>query len=338
MRLAVVIVNTNEGEFLPRALGALERQTLRPARTILVDNASTDGSVEMARQQFGWVEVLQPGRNVGFAVANNLGVRAADDCELVALLNPDAFAEPGWAEALVAAAREHPGCAAFASQMVSAREPELLDGAGDAYHVSGLAWRLEGGLRRAESEHAKRPGEVFSACAGAALYRRDAFLDAGGFDESFFGYFEDTDLAFRLRLAGHGVRYVPDALVHHVGSGTTGVASDYTIYHSHRNMVWAWAKNMPWPLVAAYLPVHVAVNVLSVAAYARRGQGGLVLRAKLDALRGLPRVLRERRQLQRGRRAGALALRRLMATGREGLVAMPAIERALPRVAARRTR
>lgn len=332
MRAAVVIVNTNELKWLPRCMDALSRQTLAPMRTVVADNASTDGSVEMLRERYPWVEVLELGRNRGFAGANNAAVREIEDCELVTLLNADAFPEPRWLEALVETAREHPRAAFFASRMMRVHDPEELDGSGDMYHVSGLAWRRHNGMRIADVPLALEPAEVFSACGGAAMYRRDAWVEAGGFDESFFGYFEDTDLAFRMRLAGHRGRYVPDAVVHHVGSGTTGVESDYTLYHSHRNLVWSWVRNMPWPLLLLYLPQHLAINLGTTLWFSLRGHGAVMVRAKRDALRDLPRVLRERRELQRGRRVGARDLRGLMATGAEGLAAMPALDRELRRV------
>jgi GT2 family glycosyltransferase len=179
--------------------------------------------------------------------------------------------------------------------------------------VSGLAWRRGHGAPAAGRHLARE--EIFSPCAAAALYRRDAFLAAGGFDESFFCYFEDSDLAFRLRLAGHRCLYVPDAVVHHVGSALAGYESDFTVYHSQRNLVWAWAKNMPAGLVWRSLPQHLLLNALAVGWYAARGQRRPVLAAKCDALRGLPRVLRERRAVQRERVVGGSELEPLLARG-----------------------
>lgn len=314
-RVAVVIVNLNAGEFLPRVLDSLAAQTVAPARIIVVDNASSDGSAEAVRERYPDVELIALDRNTGFAAANNLGVRAAEGCDWVALLNPDAFPEPDWLEALVAASRESPGHAFFGSRMVSAREPDRIDGLGDCYHVSGLSWRREHGRRVAGRRAPATAVDTFSACAGAALYRRDVFLEAGGFDESFFCYIEDSDLGFRLRLQGHRCRYVPQAEVRHVGSALTGVESDFTVYHSNRNLVWAWAKNMPSPLFWIYLPAHLIVNALMVLLYALKGQGRVVLAAKRDALRGLPRVLRARAEIQSRRVVSPLELRGSMARG-----------------------
>jgi GT2 family glycosyltransferase len=313
--VAVVIVNYNGGQLLQAALAALARQTVRPRRVLVVDNASSDGSTDGLEEGFPGTEVIGLAENVGFAAANNVGVDAAADCEWVALLNPDAFPEPHWLEELVAAAAEQPSYSFFASQLLLADDPARLDGTGDVYHVSGLAFRRDHG--RPVANVARPRSEVFAPCAAAAMYRRDVFLDAGGFDERYFAYLEDLDLAFRLRLAGHHCLYVPESTVLHMGSAIAGRTSDFTTFHSQRNLVWTYAKNMPSPLVWVYLPMHLLVNVTALAAYSLRGQAGVVWRAKRDAVRGLPPILAERRRLQASRRARARDLRRLMGKGAE---------------------
>ena len=164
-------------------------------------------------------------------------------------------------------------------------------------------------------ETARVAGEIFGPCAAAGLYRRAAFLEVGGFDASYFCYFEDVDLAFRLRLRGYRSRYVPEAVVHHVGSALSGYRSDFAVFHGHRNLVWTFFKDMPTPLLALYLPHHLAMNLAAVLVAARRGQGPVALKAKAAAIRGLPRVLRARRSAQRSRIAGALEVRAAMVRG-----------------------
>jgi GT2 family glycosyltransferase/O-antigen/teichoic acid export membrane protein len=317
-RVAVVVVNLNGAAVLDRCLDSLARQTVSPARTIVVDNASTDGSAEGLEERHPGVEVVRRDENVGFAAGNNLAVERATDCEWVALLNPDAFPEPEWLERLLSAAEANPEFAFFGSRLLMADSPKLLDGAGDLYHVSGLAWR-DGHGEPAEGAATERR-EIFSPCAAAALYRRDAFLGVGGFDEDFFCYFEDTDLSFRLRLVGHRCLYVPDAVVHHVGSTTVGVDSDFTVYHSFRNQVWTFAKNMPGGMVWLYLPQLVLVQTLLLAAFAMRGRPGVMLRAQRDALRGLPHVLRKRGAIQWERTVEPKDVRRVMERGLGGYV------------------
>ena len=137
----VLIVNWNSGALLSRCLQSLSLQRRAPDRVVLVDNASTDGSLEQAAAWLGAARVIRLDKNVGFARGNNIAAAAASDADAFALLNPDAFAEPGWLAALVSAAERHPDVAAFASQMRLDAAPDLLDGAGDSYHVSGRAWR-----------------------------------------------------------------------------------------------------------------------------------------------------------------------------------------------------
>ena len=314
-RTGVVIVNRNAGGHLARTLAAVGEQTVAPRRVIVVDNASDDGSLDELEARFPFVELVRSEENLGFAAGNNLALRMCDDCELVALLNPDALPEPSWLEALLAAAAAYPGCAAFGSRLVLDGDRGTLDGAGDQYHVSGMAWRRDQG---APLTVERGRGESFSACAAAALYRRDALLAVDGFDEHFFCYYEDTDLAFRLRLAGHRCLYVPEAVAYHVGSATTGALSAFTIYHSTRNQLWTYVKNMPGPLLWLYLPQHLLVSLLTVLAYALGGQGRAALAGKRDGIRGLPRVLAQRRRIQAARTASPVEVRRAMARGVEG--------------------
>lgn len=316
LSIAVVIVNHDAGTLLEEALTALDRQTLPPRRVIVVDNASSDGSADGLEERHAYVEVVRVPENRGFAAANNIGVRVADGCDWVALLNPDAFPEPGWLEALARAACENTEFEFFASRLLDAASPTRLDGTGDLYHASGFAWRRDHGCKA--EDVAPRVEEVFSACAAAALYRRDAFLDVGGFDVSYFCYYEDSDLSFRLRLAGHRCLYVPDAVVHHVGSAITGRESDFALYHSYRNLLWTYAKNMPSPLVWRYLPHCLLMNGLILAGYAARGRGRVVARAQRDALRGLPRVLATRRVIQSTCAVPASELRRVLSVGSSG--------------------
>lgn len=298
-RVAVIIVNYNAGTMLRDCLSALGRQTVRPARVLVMDNGSRDGSIDQCRPDFPWVEFHPLNANLGFAKANNLGIELASDCEWVALLNPDAFAEPTWIEAFERRALEYPDTDSFASSMVSAHQAGILDGAGDAYRVDGLAWpRFQGGKVAKLLAHS---AEVFSASAGAGFYRRGAMVAAGGFCERYFCYYEDVDLGFRLRLRGGRCRFLPDVVVRHVGSAVTGKGSDFSIYHVHRNVVWTYIRNMPGFYAWFYLPAHLAANLASIGLFVRKGQGRTIFRAKWDALKGLPQALRERRRIQRER-------------------------------------
>ena len=288
-KVTVVIVNWNGERFLDRCLSTVLAQTVVPNEIILVDNASSDASLDMVRR-YPSVRMLAQNENLGFARGNNVAIEAsAIESEWIALLNPDAFPEPHWLEALLAAARENSAFDVFGSKLVNAADPSVLDGVGDAYHMSGLVWRMGHGVPMAS--FSSQASEIFSPCAAAALYRRQALVDVGVFDEDYFCYVEDVDLGFRLRLAGHKAMYVPDAVVHHVGSATTGGRhSDFSVYHGHRNLVWTYVKNMPGILFWLLLPLHVLMNLASILWFALQGRGRVILCAKRDAIKGLPKM------------------------------------------------
>jgi GT2 family glycosyltransferase len=313
MKVAVLIVNWNAGTLLQRCLQSLAAQRRPADRIVVVDNASTDESLAIAAPLLDGVELIRLDRNAGFASANNVAARAAGDADALALLNPDAFPEPDWLAALVDAAERFPEFVAFASQLRLDAAPDRLDGAGDSYHVSGRAWR--NGHNAPVATWPAGEHEVFAPCAAAAMYRRAMFEEIGGFDESYFCYFEDVDLGFRLRLLGYRTLYVPASVVRHVSSALSGYRSDFAVYHGERNSVWTFFKNMPGPLLWIYLPQHLALNLASLFFYPFRGQGRAVWRAKWHALRGLRGALAQRRKQQRSRRADWRSLRGAMVRG-----------------------
>lgn len=293
-----------------QCLDHLARQTVRPRKVVIVDNASTDGAIDaLAPELANGISIVRMGHNAGFAAANNRGFEEIGDCEWVALLNPDAFPAEDWLEKLLAAARHNPAFQFFACRQLMAQDPERLDGAGDAYHVSGAHWRRGYGAGRATQD---RPLEVFSACGAAALYRADVLREVGGFDEQFFCYAEDVDLGFRLRLRGYRCLYVPEAVVHHVGSASTGRGSDFVVYYGHRNLVWVFVKNMPGALLWRYLPQHLLFNLVSMAWFTARGQGRAILRAKIDALKGIRAILAKRENIQKNKMISNLVLRQFL--------------------------
>lgn len=309
----VIVVNWNAGSYLRKCLHAVLNQSIPIEKIIVVDNASTDASLLEAEDVLPHVQLIRLPHNAGFAAGNNIAVKAAEGCEWIAFLNPDAFPEPNWLERLLAAAQSQPAGTLFGSRMIQALDPQRLDGVGDAYHVSGVHWRI--GHGQSVDDPVAHDAEVFSVCGAAMLCRRDLFLEVGGFDESFFCYAEDVDLGFRLRLLGQRCWYVADSIVHHVGSASTSKRSDFVVYHGHRNLVWVYFKNMPWPLLWIYLPQHIFLNIISLVYFTAHGQARAIFAAKWAALRGLPRVWRERQQVQQTQRVGAWEIRRTMATG-----------------------
>lgn len=308
---SILIVTWNAGENLFNCLSALSRQTTKEFEIVVVDNGSTDGVVDGLESR--WTEsqiiVKRLQTNQGFAIANNIAAKLANG-EWIILLNADAYPEPNWLENLLKAAKRNPQYNFFSSRQLQYRAPHLLDGSGDAYHVSGLAWRWYYGFPAAQ--YGLEQKEVFGACGAAAMYRREDFLAVGGFDETFFSYVEDVDLSFRLRLYGGRCLYVASAIVHHVGSASMGKTSNFSYYHIHRNLIWTFFKNMPMPFLVLFLPLHIVVNTYLALRILVSERRWIAVKAKWDALLGLPRVLRARKKIQSMRILGLRSLYKVM--------------------------
>ena len=299
--VTVIIVVWNSKRYLSTCLDSLVAQTNKDFEVVIMDNGSTDGGSLGLEEKYSGLKLTlkKLNQNFGFAVANNIGARLARGKWLV-LLNTDAFPEPDWLEKLLKVAEENPEYSFFSSRQVQANNPDLIDGTGDAYHISGWAWRRCYNCPTANNGLEQK--EVFSACAAAALISRDGFLETGGFDEDFFSYFEDVDLGFRLRLLGKKCMYVPDAVVHHVGSASIGKRSDFSVYSGYRNMIWTFVKNMPQPLFWLFLPLHIGSVSFFIVYLTIRGQGRVIQQAVFDALHGLPNMLAKRKLIQQNRK------------------------------------
>jgi GT2 family glycosyltransferase len=313
--VSILIVNWNAQKYLPQCLTQLYGQHYRNFETILVDNASTDGSPDWVAEYFPQVRLIRSDKNLGFAAGNNLAASHAQG-EWLALLNPDAFVTPNWLTALIEATQQFPEFDFFSSQLLQALSPDKLDGMGDILHVSGLAWRCNYNLNPDElPARWQKPREVFGACAAAVLYRASDFRELSGFYVPFFSYHEDVDLSFRLRLRGKRCLHVPESVVLHIGSGTTQRNSPFQIYHGHRNLVWSYVQNMPTPLLWKHLPIHILSQLVLMALYTVRGPRKAIWQAKWDAIRGLKTAWQERKAVQATATVSAAEIERMMAHG-----------------------
>ena len=289
MSTTIIIPNYNGAHFMAPCLAALDKQTVAPNEIIVVDNGSTDGSLELLKSRYPSVRIIANDENLGFAAAVNIGIKASTS-EFVLLLNNDTEAEPGMIEHLERAMRRHPDAFSVASKMIQLYHPELIDSAGDLYTVTG--WGVIRGNGRS-SLLFNRNTNIFSACAGAALYRRKVFEQIGFFDEKHFAYLEDIDIGYRARLHGYTNIYEPKAIVRHVGSGTSGSKyNSFKVYLSARNNIWLIYKNMP--------NVQILINIFPLAI-------GLLIKAVFftciglgkDYIRGLREGFSTLRQCQR---------------------------------------
>jgi GT2 family glycosyltransferase len=256
MRLSVVTVNWNSCDDLAACLASLEGQSYRDVEVIVVDNGSTDGSVEMVRNRFSQFTLLPQASNLGFAEACNIGI-AASSGPWVALLNNDAIADPRWAERLMVAAEgAHESCGMLQSLMLFMSQPPKVNSTGI------VLTRIGGGKDRGEGDEPPSAGAevepIFCPCGGAAAYRRSMLeavkLSTGYLDAEHFCYYEDLDLGWRARLQGYEAIYVPDSLVHHKYHGSTSRrSSEWHTQVTVTNRVRTLLKNASGPFLLTTL-------------------------------------------------------------------------------------
>ena len=255
--VTVVIPNYNGLRFMEPCMAALEKQNCKDFEILVVDNGSSDGSVEWLKSHQYPTIFLE--ENTGFSGAVNVGIKASKT-PFVLLLNNDTEVEPDFIGEMIKAIRRSDKIFAVSSKMVQMYHKELMDDAGDMYSV--LGWAYQRGVGRSSKGY-NREREVFSACAGAAIYRREVFEQIGYFDEMHFAYLEDIDVCYRTKIFGWHNRYCPTAVVYHVGSGTSG--SKYNAFKvrlAARNNVYLNYKNMPlFQLLVNLLPITMGIIV-----------------------------------------------------------------------------
>lgn len=338
--VTVVTVTYNGAELVLRCLDGLARQELGGlrAQVVVVDNASVDGTADLVAREHPEVRLVRSPVNTGFAGGNNLVLDTVDS-PYVVLLNNDAVPEPGFVAALVRGLQERPQDVAgltatvlladrfrragptdpAAGRVVGAsgeyvRDP---DGGTTLVNSTGNEVRTDGyGVDRGWLEDAalhRPPAEVFGFCGAAAILRTSALRDVGTFDEDFFLYYEDTDLSWRLRLAGYRIEHCPEAVVHHLHAASSGEGSEVFRFHDGRNRLLLLVKNATWPLAARSLARYV-VTTASIGL--RRSQPWPLVRTRLRVLasttRMMPGTVRKRRRLTRSARVPRTAVEQLL--------------------------
>jgi GT2 family glycosyltransferase len=312
--VSVVIPNLNGRDILAGCLRSLERQTFKDFEVIVVDNGSSDGSVEMVRSVFPWLGIIiENETNVGFAKACNQGIEAGCG-ELIALLNNDTETHPDWLAELVKSAGENPDAGMFATKTLLFDKRDTIDTTGHLIYRDGLN-RGRGRLEIDRGQYDDKT-DIFFPSGAAALYRREMFDEIGLFDEHHFAYGDDIDIGIRGRLAGWTCLFVPGAIVYHMYSATTGKYSPMKLYLVERNRLWIVLKYFPMKYVLPNI-IYTKIRYLFHFRGMIRGQGaagrsvsehsfwdlvGSVYRAYWDALKGFPRVWRERKRMMKLKR------------------------------------
>ena len=298
--VTIVVVNYNGAHFLPKLFASLAVQTVRAFDLILVDNGSRDNSHAVAHALCAELQIpftlIVNDSNRGFATACNQGFAQASG-QWIALLNNDAWTEPDWLAQMLAASVRGDRVGMVAAKMLFASRPAMINSAGIALDWAGIAWDWRGGMQDDVAE--KDVVEIFGACGGAALYSRQMLDEVGGYDDDFFIYLEDVDLAWRARLAGWRCVFQPQARVYHIHSATTGNNSPFKDGLLARNKIWVIVKDYPSPWLWLLLPILLAYDSAAAIYRALSVRNLAAIRGRLTALRSLPRFWQKRRAIQR---------------------------------------
>lgn len=281
--VSVIIPNYNGEHFLKACLEALKRQTFDDMEVILVDNASTDDSIKLAKELYREIRVIELHDNTGFAYAVNRGIEAAKG-EYVLLLNNDTIVFPNFVKNQYKMIKGKPDVFSCSALMIQNQNHELVDDAGDELAVLGWGFAPD---RDKPVSGCGVPHEVFSSCAGAAIYRKAVFDEIGLFDESFFAYLEDMDVGYRARLAGYRNLYNPYAKVYHLGSASSGSRHNaFKVELSARNSMYMMKKNMPVWQYILNLPFIVAGIAIKTVYFAKKGIAGAYIRGSYRGIFG----------------------------------------------------
>ena len=296
--ISIVVTNWNGKHLLKPCLASIMQQTCKDHETIVVDQASSDGSVEYIAREFPWVRLVHLGRHGGYAPAANAGIRAAKG-EYIAFLNNDAEARPPWLEEMLRALAGDPKLGFVGAKILDLRRPKVIASAGGRFSRNGSA----GDIGRGEPDSAAfdTPRPVLWTTGAACMFRREVFDAVGLFDESFGCMSEDVDICFRAQLRGFRGLYCPSAVVYHAISATWGADTRERLHLCSRNENRVIVKNLPLRVLAECLPRIVAHQAwLAVKSLLRRDNWSY-LRGKLEFLLELDRLCRARREIQRGR-------------------------------------
>ena len=304
------VLNYNGSDLLKVILPSIYAQTAEGFRVNVIDNGSTDDSIELIEREWPETNVVRIPENIGVTRALNRAIQSADT-EYVALLNNDIELEPNWIAEMLAELERHPEAAVADSKMLNFFRRDEIDGAGDAMARTGECRKR--GFGEPDRGQYEQPEEIFSASGGAAVYRRRVFDEIGFFDEDFYAYYEDVDWGFRARLRGYSARYVPSAVAYHMGSATTkrDKQRSYTHYLP-RNSLLMTLKNFPAQSLVRHGPRVVGYQLKWLAADVRDRQLRLHLKGWREAAALLPATLRKRRELQRLRTVAPSELDRAM--------------------------
>ncbi|OGL36529.1 hypothetical protein A3F38_00085 [Candidatus Saccharibacteria bacterium RIFCSPHIGHO2_12_FULL_48_21] len=310
MKLTTIVPNWNGANSLPACLESLSNQTVSASITV-VDNGSTDGSLDMLKSKYPQIEVVELRKNRGFAGGTNAGLKRAivQGAQYVALLNNDAVANKNWLEELFGYAKKHPEAGIVTSKILNA-DGAQVDSTGEMYTTWGLPYPR--GRRESASAGYSQSESVFGASGAASLYRVKVLKEIGLFDNDFFAYYEDVDISFRAQLAGWKVAYQPKAIVYHQIGATSSKVKDFTTYQTMKNLPWLMWKNIPAGLLPMVLPRFTLAYFIFYLSATGRGQFWPATKGLLVSLLKWPKKMFQRYKIQKNRKVSPSYIRSIM--------------------------
>ena len=304
----IITPDFNGKKFLNKYFSSLFNQTYNDFKIIFVDNSPNNDSIDFINSHYsdkldeGKIIIVKNPKNYGFAEANNIGIRKAfkdKKCRYIICLNNDIEAKPNFLEELIKCSNNHHDAGSIQSKMIWGLKPDLIDSVGLEYSKNGLGFNR--GTHEPSNGYNKEE-EIFGCCAGACLYRRDALedikIDEDYFDSEFFAYYEDFDVALRLRWGGWSAWYCPNSIVYHHKGGTEGALSDFTVYHNWRNYTWTLFKNIPGKYIIKHLHLIILSEISQIALSLLRGKP-VILKAKLDAYKSVSKFSRKKKKVNK---------------------------------------
>lgn len=313
-RVAVVIPNLNGGDFIANCLNSLEKQSVKP-HILVVDNGSADSSVGIINNSFPGVELLTFKDNAGFSGGVNRGLRPLlkQSYDYIALLNNDAVVDKDWLKELLRAAEKNKKLGIITGKFMR-MDKKHIDSTGDMLSTRGMPFPR--GRNQKDSQDFNDPGLVFGATGGASLYNTKMLNQIGLFDEDFFAYFEDVDISFRAQLAGWKVWYQPTAIAYHHVGGTSSKMGNFARFHTIKNFMMLYNKNMPGWLFWKYKPLFFYQLIRIKLGALRDGDFGVFLSAFWAATKLCPSTIKKRRAIQKTRKVSSKYINSILFHGR----------------------
>lgn len=295
MKTSIIVVNFNGEKIIEACLNNLLQSTYKDYEIIVVDNNSTDKSIEILNKYIYKIKLIRLKENKGFTGGNIEGLKYAAG-EIIVLVNNDVEVDAFWLEKLIKPIIDSKDIGICASKMI-VYGTNTIDSAGDGCTTTARGYKLGEGKLQSEFMKSKY---VFGACGGAVAYRRKMLNEIGFFDDDFFLIHEDTDLNFRAQLAGWKCYFVYDAIVYHKVRTTIGTMSNLAIYYSVRNAEYVWLKNMPLLLMIKYLHHKIIQEILTLLFFCiKKKKYKIYLKAKIDFIINIPKLLKKRKMVQK---------------------------------------